>query len=403
MSENRPSLVGLHDVSETPSDDDRADPESPMAARCRALLKGAEYRAKKRGNSEDAPVSNIHGKPVQKKLDAITNSAVKEAVNTACNYYIKHYLISKWGNKWEALATLKQRSGHLNHYVEVVTSESHRSFLDANREDFDRYLDSLLKTNPRPKTFSKKVNGVGLFYDHLRRYFDVEVALPGIVFDQFDPEDYENRLSEPFSRTPLTRDEMRRLVAGLGSPRNRLMVRLLYQASLRNSEVRNLKLEHISFDLNDPHVKIKDSKHGKDRKMAILDDLMLDLEHWIDVQRKGVSTYAVESEYVFPSRNGVKIQSNQGLRTIVHEAAEEAGLQGKETVLSDGRTKHLVDVHVLRHTGNDHWADCGITLEDRSELLGHSDEEITENHYPVRENEATDRRNRFRSDFDPAI
>lgn len=399
----KPTLPGVRNVSRSPSDGDEGDPNSPAAARGRVILRDARHIGERREDGESSPASDLHGRPLEKLLDVIADSEVREAIERGHNYYIKHYLASQWKNNWGVLPTLKQRASVLNQYVEIATPETHASFLEAEQSDFSRYLDSLLKSEPRPMTFSKKVMAVGLFYRHIRKQFDVKPALPGLVFDQFDHEDYEKRLSDPFEREPLTRDEMRRLVDELSPPRNRLMVRLVYQAGLRNSEVRNLKLDDLSLDLEDPHVEIWDSKNGKDRKMAILDELALDLEHWRDVQRPAFSTYAPESEYVFPAWDGVKIEANHTLLRIVHEAAVEAELQKKVTELADGRTKHRVDVHVLRHTGNDHWADSGITLEDRSELLGHEDEETTEKHYSTRTNEATQRRKRFRSDFDPAV
>lgn len=330
--------------------------------------------------------------------ESVRDIDAQRAIARSENQYVMHFIAMK------CFRNLKSNSAeayvsYLNEYVTLVPFGENVSFVNADWSDVSKYVQYLIDEGHRWKTFKGKINLLKRFYQHIEAEFSGSTALDMGYLRRLDPKDYDVEAA-PIERKPLTREEIRKLVDALDSRRDRLIVRLIYQAALRNSEVRNLKIPHFNRDVDDPQIRIVDSKHGKSRSAPIKQELALDLEHWIDVQRPSFSPFAPESEYLFPSKRSPNLQSNQAVWKIVRDAADEVDLRHQIETRSDGVPKYRVDVHTLRHTGNTHWEKCGIDLEDRMEILGHEDEETTKNYSHASEESAF---KEFRKQFDPAV
>lgn len=337
--------------------------------------------------------------PLSDLRDILTDPEKQEEIDRACNHYVKHYIAYK------CLQSIAANSANsyvstLNEYVNYVESRDNDSFLEADWGDFLAYINNLIENGNRWKTFNGKILQLANFYRHIWVEFDCSPGIQIAQFKRLNPAQYKNRLPESINRDPLPREEMRMLVDATDSLRDALIVRTVYQAALRNSDVRNLKIQHFVRDRDNPLLKIRDSKFGKDRNVPITHELALDLEHWVDVACPPFSPYAPESAYLFPSKRDIKLSSNHSVWTIVHEAAVDAGIQRSVAELSDGSSKHRVDVHVLRHTGNTHWKQCDIGIEDRMKLLGHEDRDTTRGYSP---DKSASWHTEFREKFNPAV
>jgi integrase/recombinase XerD len=135
------------------------------------------------------------------------------------------------------------------------------------------------------------------------------------------------------------------------------MTYLATATGIRNSDVRSLELSDINHD--EELIEISDSKFGDSYKAAMTSELSLQLKQWKNHGRQGL-TIEESNEYVFPSKHGGKLETNQSFNTKVKAAAERAEIQdvigrcrvtgGQQYMNSKYRKVHRVTVHTLRHT-----------------------------------------------------
>lgn len=156
------------------------------------------------------------------------------------------------------------------------------------------------------------------------------------------------------------------------------------ETGFRNSDIRGIRLRDIDFDV--PEVYAHDPKYSKPYTVPISEELALELEIWVETGRKAKFGH-LDSEYLFPSERGPKIESGNNLTYIVREAAKEAGIQGvlgttqyeseylKEPKVD--RTWHQVIPHILRHSFITILEKEGVSLEYRRLLANHSSTETT--------------------------
>jgi integrase len=350
-----------------------------------------------KGSDSDQPRATTI--PLPELLDMIASEEKQKAIGRGENHYVKHFIGTKCSLNLSPNSA-QRYVGMLNEYVELVPFDGDGSFLNVDWGDITRYIKYLISGGNRWKTFSGKINLLKRFYRHITTEFSTRFALDMARIKRLDPKNYDVEVEE-IEREPLSPQEIRKLVDALDSLRNRLIVRLAYQAALRNSEVRNLKLQHFDPNLDAPKIHISDSKYGKSRDVPLTQEMALDLEHWIDVVRGPFSPFAPESEYLFPSKDGVKLETNRSVWKIVRDAVEESEIESQKLAeRADGATKYRIDVHTLRHTGNTHWKDCGIGIRHRMEALGHENEKTTKGYSP---DSNEDSFSLFRSQFDPAV
>lgn len=178
--------------------------------------------------------------------------------------------------------------------------------------------------------------------------FNVAAAIP--------PPKQQNRKTERL----MSEGDVVRLIDAAGSAkgqnakndRNRLIVRLLYMAGLRVSEVSNLKWKHIMDRDNNALQLTVHGKGGKTRHVLLPANFAEALRAW-----RGAG---LEDEFVFQSNSGGRL-SERSIQAMVKSAAERTNF-GKP-----------VSPHWLRHAHASHALDRGATLAVVQETLGHSD------------------------------
>ncbi|MCD6468717.1 MAG: tyrosine-type recombinase/integrase [Thermoplasmata archaeon] len=139
--------------------------------------------------------------------------------------------------------------------------------------------------------------------------------------------------------------------------RDKTILEMLYRTGMRNSELRNLKWEHIDF--NTQTVTIINGKGGKDRVVWFDDTLTL----WLE-KLKG----EMETGYVFlSSHTGDKLSGTQ-LRNIVKKYARRAGLRHASEYVP----------HMLRHSFAVHYLKSGANLRTLQKALGHASIQTTQ-------------------------
>lgn len=155
----------------------------------------------------------------------------------------------------------------------------------------------------------------------------------------------------------LDDDEPEKLLRATTRERDRLIVLVLLMCGLRNSELRNLRVEHLDFRARRLWVRL--GKGGKDRCIPLPKKLAGPLRGWIACRRDG---------YVFPSSWGGGYDrplSKRGLQVLVKRLAVKAGLR-------DALEPRRVRPHALRHACLSRLLDSGANVHDVRDIAGHA-------------------------------
>lgn len=152
----------------------------------------------------------------------------------------------------------------------------------------------------------------------------------------------------------ISPQEIRTLVNGAQSERDRLIIRVLYKLGLRVSELCNLRWEDITAHPSKPQTYLI-SIIGKGAKLRI-NEMTQDFHR----QLKALGT----EDFVFVSRNHRPL-TRQMIHKIIKGCALRAGIDPK------------LSTHWLRHSHASHSLANGAPLKSVQEQLGHSSIAIT--------------------------
>ncbi len=144
--------------------------------------------------------------------------------------------------------------------------------------------------------------------------------------------------------------------------RNRAMLEVLYSSGLRVSELTNLLLNNLYFDIGFIRVL---GKGSKERLVPIGTDARKYLKIYIDLIRCHLPIKKGNDKYVFLNQRGTRI-SRVSVFNIIKQAAGQAGIQKN------------VSPHTLRHSFATHLIEGGADLRAVQEMLGHESITTTE-------------------------
>ncbi len=299
------------------------------------------------------------------------------------SHYVREYLARNDGLTLEE-STVATYDSILTEFVSFL-HERDVTILSAKFDDVLEYMETCVRRGNRQSTISGKLSVIGEMYRYIRLESDVgdELELDPIRLRKIDLSQYNTPAN--VQREALTREEIRRLFDSFDSYRNRLMAIVGVETGMRNSDIRNLRIN----DIRDGTLYVRDPKNSKPYDVPISDDLKFELKYWIDRHRTGYSS-AEDSEYVFPSQHGEKLKTNASLNEIIKEAAERAGIQETiGTVQISGeqrnalntdkqvRDLHRVTAHTLRHSFITLLSEAGVELGVRQLVANHSNPQTT--------------------------
>lgn len=145
------------------------------------------------------------------------------------------------------------------------------------------------------------------------------------------------------------------------SYRNKAMLELMYSSGLRVSELLNLTINNIDFDMNLVRIFGKGSKE----RIVPIDDIATKyLYDYINIYRVTLLRNKV-SDLVFLNSRGNKL-SRQGFFKILKEIARVKGI------------KKELSPHTLRHSFATHLLNNGADLRSIQTMLGHENIETTQ-------------------------
>ncbi|MBN8577160.1 MAG: site-specific tyrosine recombinase XerD [Cyclobacteriaceae bacterium] len=165
----------------------------------------------------------------------------------------------------------------------------------------------------------------------------------------------------------LAYDEIVRLLeaidlSGAEGARNRAMLEVLYSSGVRVSELVELRLANVYFDIGFLRVT---GKGNKERLVPIGRDAMKFLKIYLDEVRVHVPVQQGFESYVFLNRRGKKL-TRVMVFIIIKALAAKIGL------------KKTISPHTFRHSFATHLIEGGADLRAVQEMLGHESITTTE-------------------------
>ncbi|MBS3150443.1 tyrosine-type recombinase/integrase [Candidatus Woesearchaeota archaeon] len=210
-----------------------------------------------------------------------------------------------------------------------------------SKEDVRGYLDNLVNRGSSGNTINVHLNAIGfLVRQILNKNFMIKI-----------------KYSKVPKKIPvvLAKHEIISLVNCIGNKNHKLLIKLMYGAGLRVSELISLKPENIEFESN--FAWVRKGKGNKDRMFIIADCLKKELLNYIE------ENSLVQKSWLFPGHNGHL--SARTVQEIVKKAAKKA------------KIKKNVHPHALRHSYATHLIENGYDLMSVQSLLGHNSPQTT--------------------------
>lgn len=221
-------------------------------------------------------------------------------------------------------------------YVRKFLRYCHKSPKEFSKKDCREFLETYSERGVSGSTLNVVLNSL--------RFMMQEILHKTIRFGI--------KVSKTPKRMPvcLTREEAKRLIDGVKSPKHRLLIALMYGAGLRVSEAVKLKPEDLDLGIDMGWV--RHGKGDKDRPFVIPRCLKEKLAAY---QKRGF-------KYIFPGQNGHL--SVRSVQQIIKAATKEAKI-----------TKNI-HPHTLRHSFATHVLETNDITTVQG-LLGHSEARTT--------------------------
>jgi integrase/recombinase XerD len=144
--------------------------------------------------------------------------------------------------------------------------------------------------------------------------------------------------------------------------RNRAIIETLYSSGLRVSELVELRVSNVFFDIGFLRIL---GKGNKERLVPIGGDAMKYMKMYVDGYRRNMTIKKGNENIVFLNRRGAKL-TRVMIFTIIKRLAEELGLNKS------------ISPHTFRHSFATHLIEGGADLRAVQEMLGHESITTTE-------------------------
>ena len=213
---------------------------------------------------------------------------------------------------------------------------------EVKKQDIKDFLDKLIEKNCAGNTLNVYLNALNFFYrEVLNRKLMVNIR---------------------YSKTPktlptvLTKEEVMILIEAIKNPKHKLMVKIIYSAGLRVSELVHLKVKDLDIERNLGWV--RKGKGNKDRLFIIARSLKNELVEYISYKNLN------QESWLFTGQKQGHL-TVKAVQWVIKRAAKEA------------KIKKNVHPHTLRHSFATHLVENGNDVYSIQSLLGHNSSETT--------------------------
>lgn len=244
----------------------------------------------------------------------------------------------------------------LKQFIELSNKQISPTAVDAVvLSDFLEYINELGMTS---HSQARVLSGIKAFYKYLMFEELIEkdptMLIEGPKLGRKLPDTLNfHEIEELFAAIDLSTPE---------GARNRAMLEVLYSSGLRVSELIDLRLTNIYFDIGFLRVV---GKGSKERLVPIGKDAMKFLKIYIEDIRVHLDIKAGHENYAFLNRRGKKL-TRVMIFTIIKNLAKSIGM------------KKNISPHTFRHSFATHLIEGGADLRAVQEMLGHESITTTE-------------------------
>lgn len=214
-----------------------------------------------------------------------------------------------------------------------------KDIVHARRNNIKEFLDYLCSKGSSPSTLNVHLQAILFVFNNV------------LHKKMFVPIKY-SRIPKKLPEV-LTKEEVVRLFSTIRNEKHLLMVKLMYSAGLRISELVHLRIKDLEFDNNTGWV--RKGKGGKDRIFIIANSIKEEL--------KKLAFNKQRDSFLFSGLNGCV--STRTVYEIIKKAASKGGI------------KKDVHPHTLRHSFATHLIENGYSLESVQSIMGHASPETT--------------------------
>ena len=229
---------------------------------------------------------------------------------------------------------------------------------DLTLKDFQAMLKWLNELGLDMRSQARLISGIKAFY----RYLLVEDILQTDPTEMLETPKLDRKIPEV-----LNYDEIQRMLAEIDHSgplglRNRAMLETLYACGLRVSELINLRISNLHFDVG--FVKVL-GKNDKERLVPIGDEAVKHIGFYVDGVRNHMKVKKDSENVLFLNRRGSKLTRIM-VFLIVKELAKLAGIEKN------------ISPHTFRHSFATHLIEGGADLKAVQDMLGHESITTTE-------------------------
>lgn len=222
--------------------------------------------------------------------------------------------------------------------------------------DVKEYLKELTKLKESKTTISRNISSLRSYY----KFLLTEKIISSNPMENIELPKLDKRLPKTLDENDIDVLLDIKLIDNY-SYRNKAMIELMYATGLRVSELINLKIHDIDFDM----ALLKTlGKGSKERIVPIGDYALYYIKIYVDNYRNTMIKKEY-NDYLFLNNHG-KQMTRQGFFKIL-----------KKVALDNGINKDF-SPHTLRHSFATHLLNHGADLRSIQELLGHSDISTTQ-------------------------
>ena len=290
---------------------------------------------------------------------------------------IAQYVRSQLEDNGLSDSTIKRRKLDLESYEEWC-QENDIEPENAGIDEIDSFLNSLKSDGYSDSSISSAYYSLKGFYD----YIDIEIfkseriAHKDYMGDSSGSHEERKKRTEKEEIKYITESEKDQLKAHAPDPKmkNELLIELMWQTGIRQSEAVLIELNDIDYD--EREIDVFAPKTGEWRTVYYQPSLDIALEQYVNGGYRSRFTSAQESPYLFVSRKGPKMNP-KSVNIMVRQAAENAGIQ-EVTGHDKSGPRHKITSHAIRHGHAIQSVKDGIDISFLKEHMGHSDLSTTQ-------------------------
>ncbi len=233
-------------------------------------------------------------------------------------------------------------NGKRHTYKHLVLATKVKDIREFTNKHYDLWLEYMYKRKVSARTINTRMSYIIKLVKYFKEMYDWEIPIKLPML---------KKLKEGKARRVAYSREQINKVLGLADEMTRLLVKICFDAGLRISELRNLRLDNFT----DCRINFI-GKGSKDRGSSITAETKEELDEWIRGQ--GVTSY------LWMNERGKQYSVDQ-LRIRMKEAFHKAGF-------------YDFYPHALRHSFGTDLQRRGASLMEMQMMLGHSNAETTQ-------------------------